>query len=108
MAPATLYIAYPKGANVDMDYYMNKHMAAARKAFPEDATHYKVTKTLGDDAPYEVVTAIEFSSTEALMKMVQNPDAGAMKAAQDDVKNFSKLAPVRWIAEEVAAGPVRE
>jgi uncharacterized protein (TIGR02118 family) len=103
-----LSVLYPKtaGARFDYDYYMHKHLplVSARFSSMTKATVMRGSAAADGGAPaYEVITLLEFPSTEALAA-----DMAAHGAeVTGDVPNATDIQPLLQINEVVdQAGPV--
>ncbi|KAI1343175.1 hypothetical protein F5Y15DRAFT_411968 [Xylariaceae sp. FL0016] len=101
--PASLVIAYPKGCNVNLDYYLNKHIPAAMEGFKQGGmTSYRIAKGVpGTNAAFEVMVTAEFPSKEAIIALMTGPgSAEAMKKLAEDLPNYSEKAAEISIMEE--------
>nr|WP_295662305.1 EthD family reductase [Polymorphobacter sp.] len=87
-------VAYPAapGATFDADYYMATHMPLVHETFgPHGMTGARVLFADQPDAPYVVVTTLEFADGAAFTAATSSPDAAAVFA---DVANFTTITPV--------------
>lgn len=96
----TLFVAYPKGAEINLEYYTTKHIPLALKAWEGvPFTGWKLETPVGDNSPYEVVFTISFDSMEGVGKMQTAVSAEAQKGLQDDLVNYSKKPPQIWVMD---------
>ena len=96
-------VIYPKSANshFDHDYYNTKHMPMVKRLW---GGHGMVgtqvlrgTGSLGGDAPYELITLLEFPSQEEWLKA-----AGAhADEIMEDVPRFTNIRPIVQFNERV-------
>jgi hypothetical protein len=69
MAP-TLFIAYEKASEVNVDYYETTHLPKVIEAWKGAATNnFKVYTRRGETSPYELLHAVEFEIGEPLSKL---------------------------------------
>ncbi|KAI1077312.1 hypothetical protein F5B20DRAFT_583306 [Whalleya microplaca] len=101
---ATLVIAYPKGSNIKMDYYVNKHMPKAFGQLKAIGAWHVIKVTPGTDSPYEIMAFIEFSSMEQMAALAEPEWQKTKKAAAEDLPNYSQLPATSWVAEKVGSG----
>jgi uncharacterized protein (TIGR02118 family) len=96
MSMIRLSVYYPsgEGSTFDHDYYLNKHIPLACKAFGVKTA--AVDKGL--DGPYVASCHFEFDSMEAMAGAMGGPDVGAVMA---DVANYTNIAPVMQTSEIV-------
>jgi uncharacterized protein (TIGR02118 family) len=96
----TLFIAYPKGAELNLDYYTNKHIPLALKAWEKlPFTGWKLETPVGDKSPYEIVFTVSFDSMEGVGKMQTDVTPAAQKELQADLVNYSKKPPQIWVMD---------
>ena len=91
-----LTVSYPstEGATFDHDYYRNKHVPLAVKAWGLDGA--EIDK--GVDGPYVAAVHFKFESLEALNKAMGGAGTGEVLA---DVANYTSIAPVLQTSEIV-------
>jgi uncharacterized protein (TIGR02118 family) len=92
-----LSVFYPstEGATFDHDYYRDKHVPLAVKAWGTDGA--EIDK--GVDGPYVAAVHFRFASAEAMQAAMASEDTGAVMA---DVANYTSIAPVLQVSEIVA------
>ncbi|CAJ2500487.1 Uu.00g033400.m01.CDS01 [Anthostomella pinea] len=105
--PATLVIGYPKGSNVNMDYYLNKHMAGVTPGFKASGmTSFRVVKVQdlpGSESPFEVMTLCEFPDAGQIMKMLAGTTEEQKKALAEDLTRYSEKQATIWISEDASS-----
>ncbi|RYP90140.1 hypothetical protein DL770_003762 [Monosporascus sp. CRB-9-2] len=106
--PATLILAYPRGSNVDLTYYIDKHLPIALPALKRAGLmSWRVSKAApgrdGQPASHEVFVFLEFEGAEQIARIAAPENAEANKAAAADLPNYSRLPPVSWVVEETAS-----
>ncbi|RYP52257.1 hypothetical protein DL768_002576 [Monosporascus sp. mg162] len=106
--PATLILAYPRGSNVDLTYYVDKHLPIALPGLKRAGlVSWKVSKAApgrdGQPASHEVFVFLEFENAEQIARIAAPENAKVNKAAADDLPNYSRLPPVSWVVEETAS-----
>ena len=91
-----LTVSYPstEGATFDHDYYRNKHVPLAVKAWGLDGA--EIDK--GVDGPYVAAVHFKFESLEALNAAMGGAGTGEVLA---DVANYTSIAPVLQTSEIV-------
>ena len=91
-----LSVFYPStaGATFDHDYYRNKHVPLAVKAWGLDGA--EIDK--GVDGPYIAAVHFKFESLEALNAAMGGAGTGDVLA---DVANYTSIAPVLQTSEIV-------
>ena len=91
-----LSVLYPvtEGATFDHDYYRDKHVPLAVRAWGLDGA--EIDK--GVDGPYVAAVHFKFASTEALQAAMAAEGTGAVLA---DVANYTTIAPVLQTSEIV-------
>jgi uncharacterized protein (TIGR02118 family) len=96
IAMIRLSVFYPstEGATFDHDYYKNKHVPLAVKAWGLDGA--EIDK--GVDGPYVAAVHFKFASTEALAAAMGSEKTGDVMA---DVANYTTIAPVLQTSEIV-------
>lgn len=100
--PTTLVLAYPRGAEVDLAYYTGKHLAIALPALKQAGLKsWRVSKAAAGD--HEVIVFLEFDSLASIAALSAPGTEASRNAAAEDLPNYSKLPPVRWVVEEIAS-----
>jgi uncharacterized protein (TIGR02118 family) len=91
-----LSVLYPatEGATFDHDYYREKHVPLAVRAWGLDGA--EIDK--GIDGPYVAAVHFKFESTEALQAAMAAEGTGDVLA---DVANYTSIAPVLQTSEIV-------
>ena len=91
-----LSVFYPssEGSTFDHDYYREKHVPLAVKAWGLDGA--EIDK--GVDGPYVAAVHFKFASQEALGAAMGSPGTGEVLA---DVANYTNIAPVLQTSEIV-------
>ncbi len=91
-----LSVLYPatEGATFDHDYYREKHVPLAVRAWGLDGA--EIDKGL--DGPYVAAVHFKFASTEAVQAAMAAEGTGAVLA---DVANYTTIAPVLQTSEIV-------
>ena len=91
-----LSVLYPKtdGAKFDHDYYRDKHVPLAVKAWGLDGA--QIDKGL--DGPYVAAVHFTFESMDAMGAAMGSPGTGEVMA---DVANYTNIAPVLQTSEIV-------
>ena len=91
-----LSVFYPstEGATFDHDYYRNKHVPLAAKAWGRGGA--EIDK--GVDGPYVAAVHVKFESLEALNAAMGGAGTGEVLA---DVANYTSIAPVLQTSEIV-------
>ncbi len=91
-----LSVLYPatEGATFDHDYYREKHVPLAVRAWGLDGA--EIDK--GIDGPYVAAVHFKFESTEALGSAMGSEGTGEVLA---DVANYTSIAPVLQTSEIV-------
>ena len=97
--PAVACVGYPKGSEVNVDYYVNKHAPWVFGLWQPLAKSYRVCHTPAEDSPYEVMIFVDFESEGDLAKAMGGLDEATNNAIKDDLKNYSKKPPVYWTME---------
>lgn len=108
MPGATLILAYPRGSDLNLDYYVGPHFAIALPGLKKAGLRrWRVTKdarAAGVAGDHEVVVLLEFDDVASIAALSAPGTEAAREAAAADLPNYSKLPPVRWVVEEVASG----
>lgn len=108
--PATLILAYPRGSDINLDYYVGPHFDVALPGLKKAGLrHWRVTrdgKAAGVAGDYEVVTFLEFDDLAGIAAISAPGTEEDRAAAAADLPKYSKLPPVSWVVEEVASGEV--
>jgi uncharacterized protein (TIGR02118 family) len=91
-----LSVFYPssEGATFDHDYYRDKHVPLAMKAWGIDDAEID----RGVDGPYVAAVHFKFDSSDALAAAMGSPGTGDVLA---DVANYTSIAPVLQTSEIV-------
>jgi uncharacterized protein (TIGR02118 family) len=91
-----LSVLYPatEGATFDHDYYREKHVPLAVRAWGLDGA--EIDK--GIDGPYVAAVHFKFASAEALQAAMATEGTGDVLA---DVANYTSIAPVLQTSEIV-------
>ncbi|KAL4890004.1 hypothetical protein BDV59DRAFT_204809 [Aspergillus ambiguus] len=89
--PYTMTILYPREAEVDLDYYINGHMALAERLCGKEVLLSWEVFTFPADAPYCVQSNMTWASADAQAKAVSGENGRVMV---DDMNNFSKAPPI--------------
>jgi uncharacterized protein (TIGR02118 family) len=91
-----LSVFYPsgEGSTFDHDYYRDKHVPLAVKAWGLDGA--EIDK--GIDGPYVAAVHFTFESMDALGAAMGSPGTGDVLA---DVANYTNIAPVMQTSEVV-------
>ncbi|KAI1845872.1 hypothetical protein JX265_011233 [Neoarthrinium moseri] len=116
---ATLCVAYPPGSDIDLDYYLEKHIpwslelwegdgSDGRKGSIIDWKVYTAAATSGDEddnngPSYELLFTCTWASREAMEAAQSAVTPKQHKEAWEDVANYSKKSPVVWIMEQKAS-----
>ena len=89
-------VFYPssEGATFDHDYYRDKHVPLAMKAWGLDEAEID----RGVDGPYVAAVHFKFESPEALAAAMGSPATGEVLA---DVANYTTITPVLQTSEIV-------
>ena len=92
-----LSVLYPstEGATFDHDYYRDKHVPLAMRAW--GLSQAEIDK--GVDGPYVAAVHFEFESAEAIQAAMAAPATGEVLA---DVANYTNIAPVLQTSEIIA------
>lgn len=90
---------YSKGAEINVDYYVNKHVPWVFSLWQPLAKSYRICHSPGEDSPYEVIVFIDFENEEDVAKAMGGVDEATGQAIKDDIKNYSKQPPVFWTME---------
>jgi len=92
-----LSVLYPRteGATFDHDYYRDKHVPLACKAWGLDGAQIEK----GIDGPYEAAVHFTFENVEAIGAAMSQPGTGEVMA---DVGNYTTIVPVMQTSEIVA------
>ena len=98
----TITVAYPSGADFDLDYYMSKHMPLVERTWaPMGLSGWRVLRGVpGQDgaAPVHQVTAeLTFSSVEAFQKAASEHGTEIFA----DIPNYTQAKPVIQFHETV-------
>ncbi|RYP59771.1 hypothetical protein DL771_010749 [Monosporascus sp. 5C6A] len=106
--PAILVTAYERGAQVDLDYYINKHMPKAFSLFQPHCKSWKVVKAApapGMDDPYEIMTFAEFEKVEDIWATYAAESFKPVaKWIEEDTANYAQQKPKVWVIEEKGRG----
>ncbi|KAK7747725.1 hypothetical protein SLS62_008869 [Diatrype stigma] len=108
----TLILAYPRGAEINLDYYVSSHLALALPPIKKAGLRrWRVTKDAraapgGAAGDWEVVVLLEFDDLASIAALTAPGTEADRAAAAADLPNYSKLPPVKWVVEEVASGEV--
>jgi uncharacterized protein (TIGR02118 family) len=95
MIRLSVYYPTTDGASFDHDYYRDKHVPLAVKAWGLDGA--EIDK--GIDGPYVAAVHFTFESMEALGTAMGSPGTGEVMA---DVANYTTITPVLQTSEIVA------
>jgi hypothetical protein len=96
----TLFVAYEQGSEINVDYYVNKHLPLALKAWAKvGVAGYKLDTTKTETSPFEVLLAVHFESMAGVGKLQTEVTPEDNKALQDDLANYSKKPPKIWVME---------
>ncbi|MEY2478321.1 MAG: hypothetical protein QOG87_3636 [Actinomycetota bacterium] len=95
MIRLSVYYPTTEGATFDHDYYREKHVPLAVKAWGLDGAD--IDKGL--DGPYVAAVHFKFESLEAVQAAMGSEGTGAVLA---DVANYTSIAPVLQTSEIVA------
>jgi uncharacterized protein (TIGR02118 family) len=89
-----LSVFYPatEGATFDHDYYRDKHVPLACRAWGLD----KAEIDKGVDGPYEAAVHFRFESMDAMGAALGSPDTAQVMA---DVANYTTIQPVIQTSE---------
>ena len=89
-------VFYPKteGATFDHDYYRDKHVPMAAKAWNPTST--QIDK--GIDGPNEAAVHFVFESMDAMGAAMGSPETGNIQA---DVANYTTIVPSLQISEVI-------
>ncbi|KAK0726008.1 hypothetical protein B0H67DRAFT_551430 [Lasiosphaeris hirsuta] len=106
--PAILVTAYEKGAEVDLDYYINVHMPKAFALFQPHCKSWRIVKTApapGMDDSYEVMSLAEFDTVEDIWATYAAESfADVAKWIEEDAKRYAKTQPKAWVVVEEGRG----
>ena len=94
MIRLSVYYPSTEGATFDHDYYRNKHVPLAAKAWGVDGA--EIDK--GIDGPYVAAVHFKFESLEAMTAAMGGAGTGEVLA---DVANYTSIAPVLQTSEIV-------
>ncbi|KAH7038247.1 uncharacterized protein B0I36DRAFT_77382 [Microdochium trichocladiopsis] len=83
-------VAYPKGANFNMEYYLSTHMPLVQARWgPFGLKSWKVVK-FDENSPFSVQASLEWETEEQVNKALQSEEA---KEIFGDVSNFTDSKP---------------
>ncbi|KAK8086244.1 hypothetical protein PG994_001218 [Apiospora phragmitis] len=97
--PAVAFAAYPKGSNMNLEYYKTKHVPWVFGLWQPYAKAYRLLTTAGGDCPYEVIIEIDLDHPGDLEKANAQLSPEQAKAMEDDLANYSQKPPVFWVSE---------
>jgi hypothetical protein len=93
----TFFVAFEKGAEVNQDYYINKHLPMVLGFWKDMGMRsWKVQTAVSDMSPYELIVSYEWESVESFVKMRDTVPAEHQKQMRDDFVNFTKKEPLMW------------
>jgi hypothetical protein len=93
----TVIVAYEKGSDVNLDYYLNQHVPAVFSAWAPYAKSWKASAPRPEScSPYELVLTAEFENPGDFAKAIAQVPAEKTKELQSDEPNFSKKSPIMW------------
>lgn len=97
----TMVVAYPKGANVDIEYYKSKHWPAIIEHWTLFGMGNARWMTVEGESscPYELIAEVDWPNMAAFQKMQAELPAEIQQAIKEEVKNYCSLAPMVWFME---------
>ncbi|KAK8129395.1 hypothetical protein PG999_001775 [Apiospora kogelbergensis] len=101
--PAVAFAAYPKGAQMNLEYYQTKHVPWVFGLWQPYAKAYRLLQG-GADSPYEVIIEIDLDHADDLAKANAQLTPEQAQAMQDDLANYSQKPPVFWVTDVVKTG----
>lgn len=86
-------VIYPPSAasSFDMDYYLNSHVPKVEKLWGPQGLQSCTVITGEKDSGYHVQTSMVWKN------MVSFKNAEDVDAVREDIKNFTEVAPYRWV-----------
>jgi len=106
--PAVAFAAYPKGANMNLDYYRNKHVPWVFGLWQPYAKAYRLLVTpagaAADSCPYEVIIEIDLEHKDDLDKANAQLTPEQAQAINDDLVNYSQKPPSFWVLDVEKSG----
>ncbi|KAK8093910.1 hypothetical protein PG997_000595 [Apiospora hydei] len=97
--PAVAFAAYPKGANMNLDYYKTKHVPWVFGLWQPYAKAYRLLTGDGGACPYEVIIEVDLEHRDDLDKANAALSPEQAKAIEDDLANYSEKPPVFWVLD---------
>jgi uncharacterized protein (TIGR02118 family) len=94
MINVSVYYPTTEGASFDHDYYRDKHVPLACKAWGLDSAIIEK----GVSGPYVAAVHFTFDSMDAMNAAMALPGTGEVMA---DVANYTSIAPVLQVSEVV-------
>lgn len=104
--PAVAFAAYPKGANMNLDYYKTKHVPWVFGLWQPYAKAYRLLATPAGDAscPWEVVIEVDLDHRDDLDKANAQLSPEQAQAINDDLVNYSQKPPTFWVMDVEKSG----
>ncbi|KAH8196499.1 hypothetical protein TruAng_009329 [Truncatella angustata] len=97
--------AYPKGANMNFDYYLKNHVPMVFGFWQPYAKSWRAEKLAPEaDSPYDFMIFIEFEHAGDFGKACAALSADKSQRIDDDLKNYSQKSPVFWTQERIGFG----
>jgi hypothetical protein len=98
--PITMMTKYPKGADVDVDHYINKYSPPTWEAMkPFGLSNIRCLVPKGPDDKYELIAMGDFPSWEAFEKMQASIPPETWQKWTEDLKSCSKIMPEASVLE---------
>lgn len=104
--PEVVVAAYPKGAQMNYDYYLKKHVPMVFDLWQPYAKSWRAERpSLNSESPYEFIIFIEMDNAGDFGRAMGALNEEERRRIDDDLENYAKKPPVFWTMERIGAGP---
>ncbi|KAI1855342.1 hypothetical protein JX265_006515 [Neoarthrinium moseri] len=106
MPVEVVVIAYPKGAEMNVDYYINKHVPMVYDLWQPYAKTWRAEiPSSTSDSPYELILFAEMENEGDFGKVLAAQSEETTNKIRSDGINYTKMPPVIWTQLRVGEGP---
>jgi len=108
--PVTVVAAYEKGANIDLDKYLNEHHPKGVAAWGDRCKGFRVCVPVPpgqgarDECPYEMLAMADFDSAEDLKAAMDGISPEKMAELKSGLSSYSQKPPVLWTLQVKKSG----
>ncbi|KAI0124977.1 hypothetical protein BJ170DRAFT_597823 [Xylariales sp. AK1849] len=93
----TVVIVYERGSDMNLDYYLNKHVPMVFGFWQPYAKYWRASAPGPESAsPYELMISVEMDNTGDFAKALATLSKEQEAAISEDLTNYSKKPPVIW------------